>query len=68
MLTFPEKPAEQWADEMERLAGILGVRLGAPIYNCHQIPFDTSYPDYFPAQSGFAEFAKRLRADTIAIN
>lgn len=67
VIQFPAKSADQWADETERLAARLDVRLGAHLYNWHQIPFDTSYPDYFPARPEFADFARRLRAAGIVV-
>lgn len=61
VLSFVEKPPRQWAAEMERLAAELGVRLGVHFYNWHQVPFDISYPDYFPARPGFKGLAARLK-------
>ena len=60
-----EKPLDRWADLTEQLAKRLGVRLGVHFYNWHQIPFDASYPDYFPARDGFRELVARLRKSAI---
>ncbi len=52
----PEEVVPQalaWADFF-RLPG------GVHWYNWHQIPFDDSYPDYFPTKPGFAEGVARL--------
>lgn len=38
-----------------------GVPTALHWYNWHQIPFDTLYPDYFPAKEGFAEGVKALK-------
>ncbi len=61
VLHVPEKAPDVWAAEMEALARHLGVRLGVHFYNWHQVPFDTDYPDYFPAREGFAGLVARLR-------
>lgn len=42
-------------------ADYFGVHCGVHWYNWHQIPFDDSYPDYFPTKPGFAEGVARLR-------
>jgi hypothetical protein len=60
VLQVPEKPMDQWAAEMPEIQARLGVRLGIQIYNWHQIPFDISYPDYFPEKPGFREFVAKL--------
>jgi len=38
-----------------------GVPISLHWYNWHQIPFDTLYPDYFPARRGFAGGTMRLQ-------
>jgi len=63
---LPQKPMDQWADQAERLAKLLGVRLGVHFYNWHQIPFDVNYPEYFPARDGFRRLVGRLRRAGIA--
>ena len=61
-MQVPDKPLDQWAALMEQLAAKLGVRLGIHFYNWHEIPFDVSYPDYFPARPGFRELVARMNA------
>ncbi len=60
VLQVTDKPMAVWAELMERLASRLGVRFGIHFYNWHQIPFDISYPDYFPARAGFKQMVARL--------
>ncbi|HUW33167.1 MAG TPA: DUF6259 domain-containing protein [Planctomycetota bacterium] len=62
VMQVPDRPLDQWAALMERLAARLGVLLGIHFYNWHEIPFDTSYPDYFPARAGFRELVARMNA------
>jgi hypothetical protein len=59
-LQVPEKPLATWAALMLKLQRALGARLGIHFYNWHQIPFDVSYPDYFPARPGFRGLVARL--------
>ena len=61
LLTVPAKPLAEWETLMETLAARIGVKLGIHFYQWHQIPFDMSYPDYFPAREGFAELVARMR-------
>lgn len=61
VLMVPDKPLDEWGAQMEQLAEYIGVKLGTHFYNWHQIPFDASYPDYFPAREGFRELAARLK-------
>lgn len=45
-----------------RKAGeFFGVPIGLHWYNWHEIPFDTLYPEYFPAKPGFREGVKALQ-------
>jgi hypothetical protein len=45
-----------------RKAGeFFGVPIGLHWYNWHEIPFDTLYPDYFPAKPNFREGVKALQ-------
>jgi len=48
VLQVPEKPVETHLAQLQKLADALDVDLAAQVYNWHQIPFDVSYPDYFP--------------------
>ncbi len=47
------------------VAGQAADRLGVPVslhwYNWHEIPFDSTYPDYFPARPRFADGVKALQ-------
>ncbi|MDD4102014.1 MAG: DUF6259 domain-containing protein, partial [Kiritimatiellae bacterium] len=38
------------------------IPLGVHWYNWHEIPFDHSYPEYFPAKPGVAEAARAMEA------
>ncbi|MCL2701224.1 MAG: DUF6259 domain-containing protein [Phycisphaerae bacterium] len=42
------KPVETHLAQMQQLANGLDIPLAAQIYDWHQVPFDVSYPDYFP--------------------
>ncbi|MBR4900867.1 MAG: hypothetical protein IKZ46_07990 [Victivallales bacterium] len=44
----------------ERVAG--RVPFGTHWYSWHKIPFDHSYPNYFPTKDGFAETTARMKA------
>ncbi len=45
-----------------RKAGaFFGVPIGLHWYNWHEIPFDTLYPDYFPAKPNFRQGVKALQ-------
>ncbi len=44
-----------------------GVPLGVHWYNWHQIPFDNSYPEYFPALEGVAEAARALVREGVTV-
>ncbi|MDI6828305.1 MAG: DUF6259 domain-containing protein [Armatimonadota bacterium] len=43
-------------------AGFFGLPIALHWYTWHQIPFDTLYPEYFPAKPNFAEGVKALQA------
>lgn len=43
------------------------VPFGVHWYCWHKIPFDNSYPEYFPAKDGFAEAVKRMTAKDVLI-
>jgi len=36
-------------------------------YNWHNIPFDTDYPEYFPAKEGFKEAVRRLQKECVKV-
>jgi hypothetical protein len=61
VVNVPSRGLDEWAERTERLAARLGVRLGVHFYDWHETPFDTNYPDYFPARPGFAGLVARLR-------
>ena len=53
-------------DDLDRrVAG--RVPFGVHWYNWHQIPFDNSYPNYFPAKEGFTETTARLKAKGLLV-
>jgi len=43
------------------------VPFGVHWYVWHQIPFDNSYPEYFPAKKGFAEAVKRMTSKGVLV-
>lgn len=43
-------------------ADFFGIPIALHWYTWHQIPFDTLYPEYFPAKPNFAEGVKALQA------
>ncbi len=56
--------AESVQNTMQRAAGLFpGLTIGTHWYNWHMIPFDHSYPEYFPAKPGVAEAAKKLTGE-----
>jgi hypothetical protein len=65
VLKVPERPAADWVTSMERVARLLGTRIGIHFYEWHEVPFDVSYPDYFPARAEFADLVARMKADGI---
>jgi len=65
VLRVPAKPIPQWAQQMEELAARIGVRMGVHFYDWHRIPFDVSYPDYFPERKGFKTLVARLNRSGI---
>ncbi len=48
-------------EECKKARDYFGVPTALHWYNWHQIPFDTLYPDYFPAKEHFAEGGKALQ-------
>ena len=46
----------------KKASAYFGVPIGLHWYNWHEIPFDTLYPDYFPAKPSFAEGVKALQS------
>lgn len=51
---------EQVQPLMLRAAERCSLSLGLHWYNWHEIPFDHSYPEYFPTKPGFAEATRAL--------
>ncbi|HUV04374.1 MAG TPA: DUF6259 domain-containing protein [Armatimonadota bacterium] len=45
----------------KKAADIFGIPISFHWYRWHEIPYDTLYPDYFPAKSGFAEAVRELQ-------
>ncbi|MBR6471512.1 MAG: hypothetical protein IKS83_06920 [Victivallales bacterium] len=63
-LNSHSKSTDVIASMMEELHSRIGRRPGFALhwYCWHQIPFDNSYPEYFPAKEKFAENVQRLTA------
>jgi len=56
--------AESVQNTMQRAAGLFpGLTIGTHWYNWHVIPFDNSYPEYFPTKPGVAEATKKMTGD-----
>ena len=49
------------AEPCKKAAAYFGAPTALHWYNWHEIPFDTLYPDYFPAKPGFAEGVRALK-------
>ncbi|MCX7935471.1 MAG: DUF6259 domain-containing protein, partial [Planctomycetota bacterium] len=64
--TVNDQPPAKWLAKMKALRQRLKVRMAVHFYNWHQTPFDTNYPEYFPAKRGFKELAAELKAAGIA--
>jgi hypothetical protein len=56
-----DRAMDELAAKTEDLARRLGVGLGVHLYSWHRVPFDTSYPDYFPPKRRLKAFIARLR-------
>lgn len=52
--------AREVVPRMHEAAKLFEVPVGIHWYNWHEIPFDTYYPNYFPAKPGFAEGVREL--------
>ncbi|HEY3414251.1 MAG TPA: DUF6259 domain-containing protein [Armatimonadota bacterium] len=46
-----------------KAAAFFDVPISLHWYRWHQIPYDTLYPEYFPAKAGFADGVKEAQAD-----
>ena len=58
-----ETPMDGMMDLCKQAKAYFDMPIALHWYNWHEIPFDTLYPDYFPAKPGFAEQVKTLQAD-----
>ncbi|HEY3324190.1 MAG TPA: DUF6259 domain-containing protein [Planctomycetota bacterium] len=52
---------------MKEFREYMGVPVGVHWYTWHQIPFDNSYPHYFPAKPGFPEGVRELQAAGVRV-
>jgi hypothetical protein len=53
--------AEVVQSTMQRAAELFpGLTIGTHWYNWHKIPFDNSYPEYFPTKPGVSDAAKKM--------
>ncbi|MGC9203006.1 MAG: DUF6259 domain-containing protein, partial [Thermoproteota archaeon] len=59
----PEKVVPQ----VLKFKEFFGVPVALHWYNWHKIPFDTDYPEYFPAKEGFKEAVKRLQKEGVKV-
>ena len=67
VVTVNGKPAAGWVAEIKELRRRLGVRVAVHMYQWHQTPFDTNYPDYFPIKRGFKELVADLKAGGVVV-
>lgn len=54
--------ADDTLDAVRRAAALFGKGLGIHWYYWHNHPYDTHYPDYFPAQPRFAEMIRTAQS------
>jgi hypothetical protein len=56
------------AKNMEQAAALYpGMPLGVHWYSWHQIPFDNSYPEYFPTKPGMPEATRAMAAQGVTV-
>jgi len=67
IISVNDKPASEWVAEMAALRQKLGVRMAVHLYQWHQTPFDTNYPDYFPEKAGLKELVAELRSAGVVV-
>jgi len=60
---MPESEPLKNVELCKKAKEFFGVPISLHWYNWHEIPFDTLYPDYFPAKPHFAEGVKALQAE-----
>ncbi len=58
---IPAMTPVQNVDVARQAAARLGVPVSLHWYNWHEIPFDSTYPDYFPARPDFPEGVRALQ-------
>lgn len=65
---LPPIPIDQVVAKVKRFADYMGtIPCAMHWYNWHQIPFDHSYPHYFPEKEGFAQGIKELQAAGVRV-
>lgn len=65
---LPPIPIDQVVSKVKRFAEYMGsIPCAMHWYNWHQIPFDHSYPHYFPEKEGFAQGVKELQAAGVRV-
>ncbi|WP_234347300.1 DUF6259 domain-containing protein [Parabacteroides bouchesdurhonensis] len=57
----PRNISPEIMDGVRKALTYYGKGCGIHWYDWHQIPYDTHYPDYFPAKEGFAEAVKEAQ-------
>ncbi len=63
----PELCPQTDPDTFIRAAEFFGVPTAVHWYRWHQIPYDTLYPEYFPARKGFVEGIRQLQSAGIHV-
>ncbi|MFA5857498.1 MAG: DUF6259 domain-containing protein [Elusimicrobiota bacterium] len=61
------RPTRTQAADVVKKAQYLGIPLACHYYYWHQIPFDHTYPHYFPAKAEFAGEVKTLKDNNIPV-
>ena len=61
------KTVEDEFDALDKAADMFGPHLSAHWYWWHQIEYDTHYPDYLPARTGFAERVAQIHRKGVHI-
>ncbi len=58
----PPRPIDDMVGKIKNFSDFMGdIPCAVHWYNWHQIPYDTDYPNYFPADEGFAEGVQQVQ-------
>jgi hypothetical protein len=59
--------SDQVTPQVEQFRKAIDAPVAVHWYDWHEIPFDTHYPDYFPAKPGFAKGVQLLTKDNVVV-